>query len=413
MLLVGLLTSSPIGMMDGSADFYKLSASTLLPDGVTPQNLTITTVRGDHAVCLDGSQAAFYFRPGSGTGAKKWHIHHQGGGWCESLDDCLQRSTTALGTSKNYTDTMTQETGYFSENPDQNPMMYNWNTVYMPYCDGASFSGNNASTTVHNGTALHFRGWHIRKAIQASLLAGTMANPAPAKLSDATDVVIGGCSAGGLATYLHTDQWCDAVHAVNAQAKCVGLPDSGFFIDYQNPTVPAQPPVAAAERLGNTIAGNYHAGLKWAHDIQNASAGINVDCVAAHQSTHDDWKCMFAEHTAPFIHTPIFAMQSEYDSWQIHHVLLTRHTKDPDSIQTLGDNITARITADLFPPHPSSGSFLDSCQHHCGFWNNIRIDGDYVAAAFTKWYNGIGVAGSKTVWKQGKPYPCADCCRMP
>ena len=48
-------------------------------------------------------------------------------------------------------------------------------------------------------------------------------------LKEATDAVISGCSAGGLATFLHTDQWCDAL----PNAKCVGMPDSGFFLDYQ------------------------------------------------------------------------------------------------------------------------------------------------------------------------------------
>ena len=44
------------------------------------------------AVCLDGSPGMVYVRKGSGDGANKWYIHHQGGGWCESLDDCLDRS---------------------------------------------------------------------------------------------------------------------------------------------------------------------------------------------------------------------------------------------------------------------------------------------------------------------------------
>lgn len=30
---------------------------------------------------------------------------------------------------------------------------------------------------------------------------------------------------------------------------------------------------------------------------------------------------------------------------------------------------------------PSSGAFLDSCLHHCGSWNSIRIDGDLVSKA--------------------------------
>ena len=69
------------------------------------------------------------------------------------------------------------------------------------------------------------------------------------------------CSAGGLATYLHVDEWCDGIKQLSysstfdpssdhhqkpweprsylrasreyAAVTCVGLPDSGFFLDYQ------------------------------------------------------------------------------------------------------------------------------------------------------------------------------------
>ena len=38
---------------------------------------------------------------GKGDGANKWYLHHQGGGWCDSLDDCLDRSKSgAHGSSR-------------------------------------------------------------------------------------------------------------------------------------------------------------------------------------------------------------------------------------------------------------------------------------------------------------------------
>ena len=77
---------------------------------------------------------------------------------------------------------------------------------------------------------------------------------------------------------------------------------------------------------GNTVPGNYHCGLKWTYTVQNATAGINSDCVAAHEATGDVWKCMFAEHSAEHIKHPMFAMQSEYDSWQTGH---GRHKRSP------------------------------------------------------------------------------------
>ena len=77
-------------------------------------------------------------------------------------------------------------------------------------------------------------------------------------LSDASDLMVSGCSAGGLATYLHTDQWCDAF----PKAKCAGLPDSGFFLVRHYPTgIPFNsttpgccchgPPITGAPSLGH------------------------------------------------------------------------------------------------------------------------------------------------------------------
>eukprot|EP01052_Picozoa_sp_SAG31_P011481 SAG31_NODE_651_length_13184_cov_4.999541_2_plen_127_part_00 len=54
------------------------------------------------AVCLDGSPPAYYHVPGTGDGVNKWYVHHQGGGWCESMDDCLGRSKQPLGSSTKY-----------------------------------------------------------------------------------------------------------------------------------------------------------------------------------------------------------------------------------------------------------------------------------------------------------------------
>lgn len=81
------------------------------PDAAPISNLSVYP----GAVCLDGTPGAYYHLKGTGSGANKWYIHHQGGtlirrnvwwlgshfarfnalfagGWCESMDDCLGRS---------------------------------------------------------------------------------------------------------------------------------------------------------------------------------------------------------------------------------------------------------------------------------------------------------------------------------
>ena len=41
------------------------------------------------AVCLDGSPSGYYFKMATDpASAHLWIVHHQGGGWCFSLEDC-------------------------------------------------------------------------------------------------------------------------------------------------------------------------------------------------------------------------------------------------------------------------------------------------------------------------------------
>lgn len=402
--LHALLASLGWALEDGSAEFY----AAVRAGGVgVDSNATATLTRLPEwasktgAVCLDGSPMAYYHRKGVGSGANKWYIHHEGGGWCESLADCLVRSKVYLGSTVNATASRPLAGGYFDPSPNVNPMMYNWNVVFLLYCDGGSFSGNNQTVATVGGFPLHFRGKRNREAVYASLLAAK-------GLGAATDVVVSGCSAGGLATFLHTDQWCDALATDAPAAKCVGMPDSGFFLDYQAPGTPGA-------GLGSTKAGNYHAGLRWVFETMNTTAGLNADCVNAKgtggPATDDPaYLCQFAEHTAPFTHTPLFPLQSEYDHWQALNVL---PVFNKPGVQILGDNITKRIKADLLGPHPRNGVFLDSCMHHCGSWDQIRIDGELVSTAFAKWYAGLdapAAAKPKRAWVAGKPFGCKGCC---
>ena len=351
----------------------------------------------DMAVCLDGSPGAYYFRPGNQS--NKWYIHHQGGGWCESMEDCYDRSKTDLGSSTKYPPQANLGGGYFDTNPEVNPMMYDWNAVFMKYCDGASFAGSNSSTESINGVTLHWRGHHILNAIMDDLFTNH-------NLGAATDVVVSGCSAGGLATYLHTDEWADRIHEANPNTHVVGMPDSGFFIDVENPIVVGKEPEEGAYKM--TIPGNYHDGLKFAATTQNVTSGVNQDCVAAHSKTGDEWMCMFAEHGSPFIKTPIFILQSQYDSWQTGHVLGPNATDD--LINQMGKNITQRLNENLFI-HPQHSGFVDSCHHHCGMWAQLQpVNGDQQPEAFFKWYYNLTATITKPYWYQADTYPCTACC---
>ena len=185
------------------------------------------------------------------------YIHHEGGGWCYNLEDCAGRAKGALGSTDpaKSKDGKTSNLGggYFDSDPKVNPQMYNWNHVFLRYwcapfpcpappppphnagwlrlthtahhSDGGSFSGSNATSTDVGGSTLWFRGKHVLKALQQDLVTNR-------GLAKATDVVISGCSAGGLATFLHVDNWALFLNGSPSQGgvqhqKIRGMPDSG------------------------------------------------------------------------------------------------------------------------------------------------------------------------------------------
>ena len=56
-----------------------------------------------------------------------------------------------------------------STNQTLNPTMYDWNHVYIEYCDGGSFSGDQQETVMSTEGLLYFRGKRILNAVLDSL----------------------------------------------------------------------------------------------------------------------------------------------------------------------------------------------------------------------------------------------------
>ena len=175
----------------------------------------------------------------------------------------MRAKSKLLGTSTTHTDTISLSAGYWSSDPAENPLMHNWNMVELAYCDGGSFSGTRGKSpsqsfldqssagmlswiyfdklrrdyvaatplVTPSGALVHFRGAAIVEAVQDTLLTDAYG------LASATDVVVSGCSAGGLATFMQCDRWADRLTSASASAdglKVRCLPDSGMFLDVQD-----------------------------------------------------------------------------------------------------------------------------------------------------------------------------------
>jgi hypothetical protein len=101
------------------------------------------------------------------------------------------------------------------------------------------------------------------------------------------------------------------------------------------------------------------------------SGGTNLKCLAANAG--EKWKCLMAQYIAPHVETPIFVMNSDYDAWQMEHVLGAQCIPTPTSactgdqnasLRSFRDQFAAAITAGVTDGKPKNGVFLDSCYVH-------------------------------------------------
>eukprot|EP00929_Paragymnodinium_shiwhaense_P009220 TRINITY_DN113303_c0_g1_i1.p1 TRINITY_DN113303_c0_g1~~TRINITY_DN113303_c0_g1_i1.p1 ORF type:complete len:464 (-),score=47.79 TRINITY_DN113303_c0_g1_i1:219-1436(-) len=353
------------------------------------------------AVCLDGSDAGFYFAPARDVAnANNWQIFFRGGGWCYSKEDCLARSETIVGSSKDWSATSVHG-GLLSSDCSLNPDFCNFNRVELRYCDGNSFSGNREEPVEVHGKQLYFRGRRILDAVLDTLF--TMG------LKEATNVMLTGVSAGGLATFLHTDY----VHArLLASAprleKFRSVPMSGFFL------------------LHNTVEGKavYADQMKAIFELANSTAGVDSKCLAAKEES-SRWMCNFAEHVYEHIEAPVFLLNSALDQFQSTCIYTSDfpdnypHTsvncncsaadsRGPCSVNTeacsakqiesmnqyMVDFDDVMQNAGKTYRKQGNGAFIHSCHTHGealqAGWNAIEVNGVSMQQAVSLWWHSSG-----------------------
>lgn len=353
------------------------------------------------ALCLDGTPGGYYFAPGSGSGANKWIIFFQGGGWCYSEDDCWGRSKTALGSSKFWGPTMDMG-GITSDDCNNNPTFCNWNRVNLNYCDGNSFSGNRAAPVTVRGEPVYFRGHQILDATLNELASQF-------GLSKATHVLLSGCSAGGLSTYLHADYVGEQVKALAPSLVQYGAaPVSGFFLLHAT--------------VENKLI--YPSQMQVIFNLSNATGGLNQHCIET-APPGLEWRCNFAQYSYAASSSRIFILDSALDSWQTACIFTSEPVSDPHG--TSNGNCSAapgwapcaQNTENCDAQHidpmihyelsfvgtlegifnfrkDGNGAFVYSCHTHCaavgGLYNSIQINGVSMEQALSAWWNGPATA---------------------
>lgn len=433
-----------------------LAATALaLPLAAAIPNLATTVLLSDYvestgARCLDGTAPRYWIQ--RNPASTQWAVHFMGGGWCESTEACAGRAYSwecyigssnpecfghtpgnsppgeAFNTTMDFTDIPSCLGarwcgGLFVNDAQRNPLTADWNKVEIHYCSGDGHVGDQEAVTyvTYNGTSnlpLYYRGGRNAAAVFDSLMKTQ-------GFDSATEVILSGDSAGGLATY----SWADRLTAMLPAARVVAAPDSGFFFT-QGAGYPA-----------------WNSSLYWVASNGNATRWLNDDCVAALTASGTDplW-CIFPETASKFIKTPLFIMNSRYDP-ALDGISGGQGQGNATWVNALGATLTSLVNATVLGANANAGinaAFITSCAVHCGQWGTNQtgyfpdyrpvIDGWSGIPALAYWYANLPAstwpqgsqgrlqalareslgqvdAAPRRYWYQQAQFPCATCCQ--
>ena len=251
------------------------------------------------AKCLDGSNYKFYYSAGHSSGEHKFMFFFESGGFCgyDGLSigaSCYRRCQMAsrLCSSddwgENNTDYIqTNPMGYFSSMQDHNPKFWNWNKIFISYCDGSNYQGYREDPYLYNDTLLWFRGYN--NTISIFEYARTHLG-----LFNASEVFVAGASSGGQASFYWT---AFLQNYLPKSVNLMGLSDSGFFIDIYN-------------EMTNCSLLRY-----LMKEITNFTNSVQLDLFknCRYANTQEIWKCLIPQYVSLDITVPFFIANSQED----------------------------------------------------------------------------------------------------
>ena len=335
-------------------------------------NATLTlTSNNPISKCLDGTPHGFYHRPATSKNATdKWIFMLEGGGLCSHEEDCVERSKTSLGSSNYFPKQFDYDSiGSIFTNDPSNPF-FQWNYVYLPYCDGGMWSGTR--TTKSNETfGLYFSGHNNIEATVDYLSVHAGLNVSN------NFVIFSGGSAGGVGAFLNYEYVQERLPSV----KLVGAPVGGFppalnWYTGKNSNVPEE-------------------------DVRDSNFPYLTKLFDAYLPTNcrenikggeqNNWKCFVPRLAYPYYELPLFIMEAITDvvimgGFEGMDHKIPRAFLNPDVwkwIKEYGVNATNNFKE---INTKRDGLFAPSCLIHCQFGlDKPIINGINVATAMYNW----------------------------
>ena len=272
-------------------------------------------------------------------------------------------------------------------NTDATGPVWDCNCLYMPYLDGASFSGYRASPwpVPNTNDTLMFRGiTNLDATIQWALEHG---------LDNATEFVLTGGSAGGLSTFLHSDRVAAAIRSRNPGIeKIVAAPVVGYFLDHSDVDSTTGTPNTPTWKTKE----DYTGWMKYIYTMQNLTFGNDGGLTQACQLKHptQPWLCFMSPHMQDVIKTPFFVFNSKYDDWQLNEILKVNPWSGNATRQQAILQYGTDFLTDFQPvvqENDKNGAFITSCICHGCPWNDpdaLTFNTLNPYQAYANWYTG-------------------------
>jgi uncharacterized protein (TIGR03437 family) len=325
------------------------------PDGRQPYrvntaasgDLRRVVLTGASAICNDGSPAEMYVRaarPGAtepdGPSANRWVIHFLGGGNCSTYEECATRWCGigqwegTLMTTRFSGDFRTVG-GLLSRNAINR--LGDRNQVLLKYCSSDNWQGRKSDVVLRSETdstkayRLHFQGANIVAAALDALERGVPGMP---KLTDATDVLISGDSAGGTGARVHTDRIAARLRAANPIIRVRAQYEASFGPDFNGKQgFPAGDP---RDPVYQRLTDDYNR-----IQVSQRNAQLDDSCLAAHPTA--PYLCADDSYfSMNHITTPFFQMMDIQDPLIINGLSDAEAPFTPAQIaQGLSDQLAA------------------------------------------------------------------------
>jgi hypothetical protein len=368
----------------------------LLADGLSCDIGVLPVREGDRmgrvtltgASCNDGTPATIYVRPAPSP-SDDWVWVFVGGGRCGDGESCADRwcgrEYDASKMSSRWAPIRRDQGGILRDDP-ASPYA-TWNQVFLTYCSSDMWTGTRRDVELEaNGERyrLHFEGAHVVDQALAVLWGGATSDDGLSRmppLSEASNVLVAGLSAGGMGVITHLDD----VAAALPEARVRGLVDAMF--------TPA--PAAVDAALVDGIEQENE--RQWREESDGLfGSRVDASCAAA---ASVPWECIFPTGLlTSHVSTPYLLVHDLQD-----RPLAAPYLALGASIEAYGEGSRQSLLS-LAAARPDVGVHGSLCRHHTRIGATDWFTQQAVYDGQQRWT----VEDALAAWLDGQPVVVID-----